>query len=265
MTTLAERLFRLAASTYYHLSSSDLGLRVTLRPAVSMDECEDDAEDTTTKRVCFAPTMQGCVKALTDADHAYEDYDTLYYVYSTNSIPKLWDPSVRRIDAQKKLGGKSDPHKGYVFDAKKTGEVWSLEPVVVTFQGWYTKKRFYPHDGPPPESVRRLWVSRLKSAGSYAKYFARRISGLSVKMYQHGEVNYVDIGIRRKDYTLVCSLGDDMQRSRTFTTTGVIGTRSKYAETKNAVFKALRGLTPEQLYRALGSDTKVKWRSLIEG
>lgn len=78
----------------------------------------NDLEETRTPRFCMAPTIAGCLNALSHLVRLLDKYPHLtFYVY-TNAAPVGKHYDWRYLDSQK-----------LVFDAYLTKEMWVLEPI----------------------------------------------------------------------------------------------------------------------------------------
>lgn len=94
----------------YHLSSTKLPDNYKMTPRIPKSEFEEQD----TPRICFAPTIQGCLIGACEDKDLTNQY---FYVYS--------------IDTNNYY----QPTQDEVQDVEATGEVWILYPVIPTFNG----------------------------------------------------------------------------------------------------------------------------------
>lgn len=96
---------------YYHLSTNPELTELTPR----VPECAVGInEDITTARICFAPTIEGCLSALQTLD----GYFYVYCITDEDKTIEIYHPASEEV-----------------CDQKITGEVWVLKPVKVTCIG----------------------------------------------------------------------------------------------------------------------------------
>jgi len=86
----------------YHLSERWLGQRVTLAPRIPRDRAP--FEDRRVRRICVAPTVQGCLLALRGCFYNRG----VWWIYATSGVDAVEPISVP--------------------DASETGERWLLHP-----------------------------------------------------------------------------------------------------------------------------------------
>lgn len=93
----------------YHLSSTWLGPAVVLHPRVPRDPMP--GERSRVRRVCVAPTVAGCLRALRTTYYARERW-VVYVSDEAETVPPLGVP-----------------------DAEVTGERWILTPIRMQYAG----------------------------------------------------------------------------------------------------------------------------------
>lgn len=97
----------------HHLSAVGLGPEAVLAPRVPRDQMP--FENRTVRRVCVAPSVEGCLKALSGC--FYNRGEGTWHHYVTDVPPDLLFEPIA------------------VPDAFLTGEMWLLEPVEFVYAG----------------------------------------------------------------------------------------------------------------------------------
>lgn len=100
----------------YHISQKSLGGSIILKPGIP--ECAvKSLEDLEIKRICVAPTILGCLRALelpgSDYKTKYDDGETkqLFCYFADVDVGDLYQPTINQVP-----------------DACLTGELWILKP-----------------------------------------------------------------------------------------------------------------------------------------
>ena len=121
---------------FFHISRDDSLAQKTLEPRIPSYLINDKAqvetneelglhEDATTPRVCFSPSIEGCLNAIVNHGDRIHLAGQAFYVYiPTKPIGQYKHKLNREIIRDKD-----------VFDAESTGEIWILEPVDVRLYG----------------------------------------------------------------------------------------------------------------------------------
>ncbi len=121
---------------YYHVTPKDYGDTVVFEPRIPESAC-DEWEDVKTPRICFAPTLEGCLMSASGVDCWIQGLSDMCSVRKKiGKKPSIYVPElpvyvyaihgnskVRKITTKK------------VRDVKLTGEVWRLAPVKLTKVG----------------------------------------------------------------------------------------------------------------------------------
>lgn len=100
----------------FHISMVDLGDKIKMKPRVPKNRADGPgqqhpysgrivSEDGKMPRICVAPTLRGCIRALCESGDFYV-YQPIRPTYVSKDLPRM-----------------------LVEDAKETGERWILRPV----------------------------------------------------------------------------------------------------------------------------------------
>lgn len=101
---------------YYHVSF-DLHLHKLFEPRVP--KVETLPEDKSTPRICFSPTIEQCLQALS--------YDKRKYIYGGSKFV-LFTIDTDNLSESEWCSNKIIVQSKWVFDAVETGEIWLLRP-----------------------------------------------------------------------------------------------------------------------------------------
>ena len=132
--------------TWFHVSLSPLHEGKVFKPRVPeylelTKQGKDDPyyEDMEIPRVCFSPSIEGAIHAITAGFKRIETAGKELYVY----IPE------KPIDQYKHMTNKEIVDKKLVFDAKYTKECWILEPVKLVLYGTIVIDQVSNHKAKP--------------------------------------------------------------------------------------------------------------------
>ena len=132
--------------TWFHVSLSPLHEGKVFKPRVPeylelTKQGKDDPyyEDMEIPRVCFSPSIEGAIHAITAGFKRIETAGKELYVY----IPE------KPIDQYKHMTNKEIVDKKLVFDAKYTKECWILEPVKLVLYGTIVIDQVSDHKAKP--------------------------------------------------------------------------------------------------------------------
>lgn len=117
---------------FFHISlDKDLNGK-TFKPRIpsyltkkSNNDSNEYKEDKTTPRVCFSPSIEGCLRAILSAEKNLDIVGERIYVYIPNKPISEYKVKTNKEIIKEKL----------VFDAKMTKEMWILEPVKLKLYG----------------------------------------------------------------------------------------------------------------------------------
>lgn len=117
---------------FFHISlDKDLNGK-TFKPRIpsyltkkSNNDSNGYKEDKTTPRVCFSPSIEGCLRAILSAEKNLDIVGERIYVYIPNKPISEYKVKTNKEIIKEKL----------VFDAKMTKEMWILEPVKLKLYG----------------------------------------------------------------------------------------------------------------------------------
>ena len=117
---------------FFHISlDKDLNGR-TFKPRIpsyltkkSNNDSNGYKEDKTTPRVCFSPSIEGCLRAILSAEKNLDIVGERIYVYIPDKPISEYKVKTNKEIIKEKL----------VFDAKMTKEMWILEPVKLKLYG----------------------------------------------------------------------------------------------------------------------------------
>lgn len=117
---------------FFHISlDKDLNGK-TFKPRIpsyltkkSNDDSNGYKEDKTTPRVCFSPSIEGCLRAILSAEKNLDIVGERIYVYIPDKPISEYKVKTNKEIIKEKL----------VFDAKMTKEMWILEPVKLKLYG----------------------------------------------------------------------------------------------------------------------------------
>ena len=119
---------------FFHISMDDKLNGKTLYPRIPTylteggSQSDTYEEDATIKRVCFSPSIEGCLNAIISVQRNLDIVNKNIYVY----IPE------KPISEYKIKTNKELIKEKLVFDATTTGEMWILEPVKMKLYGVIT-------------------------------------------------------------------------------------------------------------------------------
>lgn len=117
----------LNTSRLYHLSKNDSLKRLTPQIPHKLKIRKNAFEDTTIKRVSFAPSIEGCIIGLQLSEKDFTNNELILYVYEPYDID-INDIIPNDVIVKEKL----------VFDAKVTKESWVTNEVNVKLTGSIT-------------------------------------------------------------------------------------------------------------------------------
>lgn len=117
---------------FFHISlDKDLNGK-TFKPRIpsyltkkSNNDSNEYKEDKTTPRVCFSPSIEGCLRAILSAEKNLDIVGERIYVYIPDKPISEYKVKTNKEIIKEKL----------VFDAKMTKEMWILEPVKLKLYG----------------------------------------------------------------------------------------------------------------------------------
>lgn len=117
---------------FFHISlDKDLNGK-TFKPRIpsyltkkSNNDSNEYKEDKTTPRVCFSPSIEGCLRAILSAEKNLDIVGERIYVYIPDKPISEYKVKTNKEIIKEKL----------VFDAKMTKEIWILEPVKLKLYG----------------------------------------------------------------------------------------------------------------------------------
>ena len=117
---------------FFHISlDKDLNGK-TFKPRIpsyltkkSNNDSNEYKEDKTTPRVCFSPSIEGCLRAILSAEKNLDIVGERIYVYIPDKPISEYKIKTNKEIIKEKL----------VFDAKMTKEMWILEPVKLKLYG----------------------------------------------------------------------------------------------------------------------------------
>lgn len=132
---------------YYHITGRDLGVTCELEPRVPAEPNPEACEDSTTPRICFSASIDGCISALglgyVDLVNVHSEISVLY---GTDTLNGFYDPTTGK--GTKPKSTKNDKYKYQARDSAETEEVWATKPT----------------------KVNRVGVLKLDDSGSYRIY-----------------------------------------------------------------------------------------------
>ncbi len=185
----------------YHISHEDHGDECEFCPRIPGNRA--CIEDGVTPRICFAPSLRGCLSAMGRSG--------LIHVYVPVERPKLiCRPYSSTTDVPYKIKDYGH-HLGVVEDVEKTEEVWVLEPVKMRRIGMFFVKNIWR---PPPPNFRRVVEGRVAYKikrkpvwpdwiPMFSPDMTLKAAGYAVNAYKSGDVFYMDKGEIRKAMSVI--------------------------------------------------------------
>lgn len=111
----------------YHLSNKNNLEKLTPKIPYKLKIRKNAFEDTTIKRISFAPSIEGCILGLQLSDKDFTDDKLILYVYTPYAF-----------DNNDIISNNTIVNNKLVFDAKVTKESWIISPVNVKIIGSIT-------------------------------------------------------------------------------------------------------------------------------